>query len=70
MFIYKTDFIKVPGNCASNPCLNRGSCYNTSNSFICVCSGQWSGPTCGILNSMTTTAVPTPPGKLSFSFLI
>lgn len=31
----------------NNPCLNRGQCYSTANSFLCDCSNTgFAGPTC------------------------
>jgi hypothetical protein len=32
--------------CASNPCLNGGTCVDGDNSFTCTCAGVWSGPQC------------------------
>ncbi|XP_035516026.1 protein jagged-1a-like [Morone saxatilis] len=34
--------------CLSNPCLNRGSCVETSQGFECRCAPGWTGPSCSI----------------------
>lgn len=39
-------------HCASNPCLNGGSCTNTSTSYICYCSSEFSGNNCEISNAI------------------
>ncbi|XP_015248433.1 PREDICTED: protocadherin Fat 4 [Cyprinodon variegatus] len=39
-----------PGDCASNPCQNHGSCMPDSNSgFTCICSEFYTGKTCETL---------------------
>ncbi|CAF0793449.1 unnamed protein product [Adineta ricciae] len=50
----------IPGNCANRPCSNGGSCFNTGNSFVCLCSPQWTGATCSSPNVATTTVATTP----------
>jgi uncharacterized membrane protein len=32
--------------CSPNPCLNGGSCANTTSTYTCTCTGGWGGPTC------------------------
>ncbi|XP_075684851.1 cubilin [Rhinoderma darwinii] len=32
--------------CSSNPCQNSGTCLNLLDSFFCLCSNNWKGPTC------------------------
>ncbi|KAM4028087.1 cubilin isoform 1-T1 [Anomaloglossus baeobatrachus] len=32
--------------CGSNPCQNSGTCLNLVDSFFCLCSNNWKGPTC------------------------
>ena len=32
--------------CASNPCMNGGTCFNDDKSFKCICTGQYTGITC------------------------
>lgn len=32
--------------CLPNPCLNEGTCTKASESAVCGCSGNWTGPTC------------------------
>jgi len=49
----------LPGGCLPNPCLNGGACFNTGNDFICLCKQQWSGPTCNVASSVTTTVATT-----------
>uniref|UniRef100_A0A8C4HQJ2 Delta-like protein n=1 Tax=Dicentrarchus labrax TaxID=13489 RepID=A0A8C4HQJ2_DICLA len=34
--------------CLSNPCLNRGSCVETSQGFECRCAPGWTGPSCSM----------------------
>jgi Notch-like protein len=50
------------GDCSSRPCLNGGSCYNNGNSFICVCTSQFTGPTCNAIKNPTTTMTTILPG--------
>ena len=42
--------VSVTGKCASNPCQNGGSCFNTVKSddrgFLCECPDGWTGDTC------------------------
>ena len=33
--------------CKSNPCQNRGTCFDNANSFLCVCTSSWTGKFCG-----------------------
>ena len=35
-----------PDDCASNPCLNGGTCYDGFRNFTCVCAGGYSGANC------------------------
>ena len=41
-----------PDDCASNPCLNGGTCYDGFRNFTCVCASGYSGGNCSgkILN--------------------
>ncbi|CAF1584961.1 unnamed protein product, partial [Rotaria sordida] len=32
--------------CSPNPCLNRGKCYKFSNTYVCVCPPEYTGPRC------------------------
>jgi len=32
--------------CASNPCLNGGTCYDLVNSYSCSCTPEYTGRTC------------------------
>ena len=34
--------------CASNPCMNDGTCIDLVNSFSCNCTGNYNGSTCNI----------------------
>ncbi|XP_006823457.1 neural-cadherin-like [Saccoglossus kowalevskii] len=34
------------GPCASNPCYNGGTCYDTPSGYSCECSPQFEGPNC------------------------
>uniref|UniRef100_A0A7N8XXP7 Delta-like protein n=1 Tax=Mastacembelus armatus TaxID=205130 RepID=A0A7N8XXP7_9TELE len=34
--------------CLSNPCLNGGSCAETSQGYECLCAPGWTGPSCSI----------------------
>jgi collagen type VI alpha len=44
--------------CSPNPCQFGGSCYNDFETFHCLCTPNWSGPTCAILcKSMTDLAI-------------
>jgi hypothetical protein len=49
------------GSCSSSPCLNGGQCYNTGNSFICLCRPDWTGLTCNSPTSATTPPSSTSP---------
>jgi hypothetical protein len=51
-----------PSSCSSSPCLNGGTCYNTGNGFVCLCTPQYSGLTCSIQNSATTPFTTTASG--------
>jgi hypothetical protein len=53
---------QISSGCASNPCLNGGQCFNTGNTFICLCRQQFSGPTCAV-QSVVTTPFPTTPSS-------
>ncbi|CAF3317293.1 unnamed protein product [Rotaria socialis] len=46
-------------SCATNPCLNGGSCYATGNSALCLCKQGWSGQFCSVQNVITTTIATT-----------
>ncbi|UJR20718.1 hypothetical protein I4U23_023840 [Adineta vaga] len=50
---------QVPGSCSTKPCLNGGSCFNTGDSFVCLCNQLWTGPTCAISNPATITTTPS-----------
>ncbi|XP_057188255.1 protein jagged-1a isoform X1 [Triplophysa rosa] len=39
---------KVDNACLSEPCLNGGSCVESSQGFECQCAAGWSGPSCDI----------------------
>lgn len=43
--------------CASNPCLNGGTCYRQGSSFVCVCTSQFEGENCASPRTTTTTTV-------------
>uniref|UniRef100_A0A671QZ44 Neurogenic locus notch homolog protein 3-like n=1 Tax=Sinocyclocheilus anshuiensis TaxID=1608454 RepID=A0A671QZ44_9TELE len=43
--------------CASSPCLNRGTCVDGVASFTCVCEPPYSGPTCA---ELLTPCTPNP----------
>ena len=32
--------------CLSNPCQNEGVCSNSTEGFVCTCSGNYEGTTC------------------------
>ena len=34
-------------SCSGNPCFNGGSCIETGASFVCVCTGPYTGALCG-----------------------
>jgi uncharacterized membrane protein len=34
--------------CSPNPCLNGGSCTNTTTGYTCACTGGWGGATCTV----------------------
>ncbi|KAI4871253.1 hypothetical protein NFI96_019773 [Prochilodus magdalenae] len=34
--------------CSSNPCQNSGTCLNLLDSFHCLCTQNWQGPTCAV----------------------
>ncbi|XP_077979104.1 neural-cadherin-like [Glandiceps talaboti] len=36
----------VRGPCASNPCLNGGTCIDTPSGYVCECDHQFEGPNC------------------------
>ena len=47
MICIKTVYLNEFGPCESSPCLNGGSCNQTSNStFICLCKDNFIGDTC------------------------
>uniref|UniRef100_H3AR79 Fibulin 7 n=1 Tax=Latimeria chalumnae TaxID=7897 RepID=H3AR79_LATCH len=39
-------FCKNVNECASNPCLNGGTCVNDINRYACLCPSGWSGINC------------------------
>ncbi|CAF4375540.1 unnamed protein product, partial [Rotaria socialis] len=41
-------------SCATNPCLNGGSCYATGNSALCLCKQGWSGQSAPYCNCPAT----------------
>uniref|UniRef100_A0A8C1L6C0 Notch receptor 3 n=1 Tax=Cyprinus carpio TaxID=7962 RepID=A0A8C1L6C0_CYPCA len=43
--------------CASSPCLNRGTCVDGVASFTCLCEPPYSGPTCA---ELLTPCTPNP----------
>jgi len=46
--------------CASSPCQNGGSCYKYGSSFVCVCTGQFTGATCNVIKTTTSPTLTTP----------
>ena len=50
--------------CASNPCLNGGSCYKYGNSFVCACTQYYAGLTCDTPKTTTPGPVTTPSSML------
>lgn len=58
---------KAISACASNPCLNGGSCYKFEDSFICSCTPYYTGDTCDKAKVFTTTQ-PTTAGCMYFYF--
>lgn len=32
--------------CASEPCMNGGTCFDRENGFYCHCMAEWKGPIC------------------------
>jgi hypothetical protein len=51
--------------CATNPCLNGGSCFRYGNSFVCVCTTQYVGLTCDTVKSTTIPSVTTPSSTIT-----
>ncbi len=66
----KVYFLIVSSGCASNPCLNGGQCFNTGNTFICLCRQQFSGPTCAVQSVVTTPFPTTPSSKYIFHIIM
>lgn len=49
--VCKPGFMGIPPNCtihfcASNPCMNGGSCTSNKDGFNCTCPPEWKGATC------------------------
>ena len=42
--------------CSLNPCANGGSCFKDGSGFLCLCTAQFTGPTC---TAIQATPVPT-----------
>ena len=42
MFVH----VVVYNPCLSNPCQNQGVCSNSTEGFVCTCSGNYEGTTC------------------------
>ncbi|KAG9342010.1 hypothetical protein JZ751_018328 [Albula glossodonta] len=55
--------------CASNPCLNGGTCVDEVNRFLCTCTKGWAGATCQtpvptfftVVSNASTIATTSPP---------
>jgi len=57
------DCSTIINNCASNPCLNGGTCVNLAGNFTCTCPSYngvalFSGSTCGTALDLCTVANP------------
>ncbi|NXJ99371.1 FBLN7 protein, partial [Corythaixoides concolor] len=39
-------FCRSINDCSSNPCANGGTCVDGNQSYTCLCSRGWSGPSC------------------------
>lgn len=68
--------VSVPADhaCLSSPCLNAGSCVETSQGFECRCPPGWTGPSCSISKTVTLNQIlsehpVTPPHLLDFVFV-
>ncbi len=42
--------IIVPKTCADSPCYNGGTCYQDTDSFVCVCPNKYEGEVCETIN--------------------
>ena len=45
-FVVKKQTIADINECASDPCFNDATCFNTLGSFICVCTPGYTGKLC------------------------
>ncbi|XP_048394131.1 fibulin-7-like [Stegostoma tigrinum] len=53
----RLSFCKNTNECASNPCVNGGTCVDDVNRFACLCRPGWAGYNCHLaLNSKWTTS--------------
>ncbi|KAM6953504.1 cubilin [Aplochiton taeniatus] len=52
--------------CASNPCLNGGTCHDGLNSFSCTCNDQWTGPLCQTPQQACGGYLEGPAGTFSY----
>ena len=59
--IIKNNFVfKGMSACSSSPCSNGGSCFRNGNGYVCVCTSQFTGPTCALVKNTTVPTVTVP----------
>jgi hypothetical protein len=54
----QTAVVDLDGSCSSAPCLNSGSCSETSTSYACLCDSGYTGVNCDVATVHAVTVQP------------